>query len=66
MIFINTGIYIRVSTEEQVNNGYSIRAQEEKLVSFCKIKDWNIYNIYITKKGIQLILSLNFYSFLLL
>lgn len=47
MIFINTGIYIRVSTEEQVNNGYSIRAQEEKLVSFCKIKDWNIYNIYI-------------------
>ena len=31
MNMINTGIYIRVSTEEQANNGYSIRAQEEKL-----------------------------------
>ena len=44
---INTGIYIRVSTEEQANNGYSVRAQEEKLSSFARIKDWIIYDIYI-------------------
>lgn len=47
MININTGIYIRVSTEEQANNGYSVRAQEEKLSSFARIKDWNVYDIYI-------------------
>ena len=44
---INTGIYIRVSTEEQAKNGYSIQAQKEKLLSFSKIKDWNVYKIYI-------------------
>ena len=37
MNMINTGIYIRVSTEEQANNGYSIRAQEEKLKSYASI-----------------------------
>ena len=31
VIIIETGIYIRVSTEEQAQNGYSIRAQKEKL-----------------------------------
>lgn len=44
---INTGIYIRVSTEEQANNGYSIRAQEEKLKSYASIKDWNVFSVYI-------------------
>lgn len=42
-----TGIYVRVSTEEQATNGFSIRAQIEKLESFCKIKEWEIYDIYI-------------------
>ena len=45
---INTGIYIRVSTEEQALHGFSIRAQEEKLKFYAeKIKAWNIYDIYI-------------------
>ncbi|GHU53604.1 integrase [Clostridia bacterium] len=43
---VSTGIYLRVSTEEQVKEGYSIRAQEEKLRSYAKIKDWPIYSIY--------------------
>lgn len=47
MIIINTGIYIRVSTEEQANNGYSIRAQEEKLTSYANIKDWKVVDLYI-------------------
>ena len=42
-----TGIYIRVSTEEQALNGFSIRAQKEKLQSYCHIKDWEIFDIYI-------------------
>jgi len=44
---INTGIYIRVSTEEQAINGFSIRAQKEKLIYYAtKIKNWNVYKVY--------------------
>ena len=40
------GIYARVSTEEQVKEGFSIRGQIEKLSDYAKIRDWEIYNIY--------------------
>lgn len=41
------GIYIRVSTEEQVKEGFSISAQREKLKSFCNVHDWNDYKFYV-------------------
>jgi site-specific DNA recombinase len=41
-----TGIYVRVSTEEQAQEGFSIRAQEQKLKDYARIKDWDIYKIY--------------------
>ena len=44
---METGIYVRVSTEEQVKEGYSIRAQEQKLKDYARIKDWQIYDVYI-------------------
>ena len=44
---MNTGIYVRVSTEEQAINGFSVRAQIEKLKSYCVIKEWKIFDIYI-------------------
>jgi len=44
---METAIYVRVSTEEQAQEGFSIRAQEQKLKDFTRIKDWSIYNIYI-------------------
>ena len=44
---METGIYVRVSTEEQVKEGYSIRGQEQKLKDFARIKDWQIYDVYI-------------------
>lgn len=40
-------IYIRVSTQEQAIEGYSIPAQKEKLISYCKAKDYIIDDIYI-------------------
>lgn len=40
-------IYIRVSTQEQAQEGYSIPAQRERLINFSKAKDWIIYDIYI-------------------
>lgn len=40
-------IYIRVSTQEQATEGYSIEAQKDKLISYCKLRDWIIHDIYI-------------------
>lgn len=39
-------IYIRVSTEEQALHGYSIAAQEERLIAYCKSQDWEVVKIY--------------------
>ncbi len=44
---METGIYIRVSTEEQVMEGFSIRGQEEKLRDYTRIKDWSLFELYI-------------------
>lgn len=40
-------VYIRVSTLEQANEGYSIPAQKERLTAFCKAHDWLIHNFYV-------------------
>lgn len=39
-------LYIRVSTDAQVD-GYSIDAQEERLVAYCKAMGWSRYESYI-------------------
>ena len=44
---METAIYVRVSTEEQVKEGFSIRGQEQKLKDYARIKDWDIYDVYI-------------------
>ena len=44
---LETGIYVRVSTEEQAKEGFSIRAQEQKLKDYAMVKDWSIHKIYI-------------------
>jgi len=44
---MESAIYCRVSTEEQAQEGFSIRAQEQKLKEYAKIKEWSIYNIYL-------------------
>jgi len=43
---LKTAIYVRVSTEEQVQEGFSIRAQTDKLKAYALLKDWEIYGIY--------------------
>lgn len=43
---LSTAIYVRVSTDEQAQEGFSIRAQIEKLKSYALLKDWDIYDIY--------------------
>lgn len=40
-------IYIRVSTQEQALEGYSIDEQQKRLLSFCEAKNWTVYKIYV-------------------
>ena len=40
------GIYVRVSTERQVKEGYSIEAQKENLINFSNRQGFNIVDIY--------------------
>ena len=44
---METAIYCRVSTEEQAQEGFSNRAQEQKLKEYANVKDWSIFNFYI-------------------
>lgn len=39
-------IYVRVSTNEQAEDGYSIGEQTEKLKKYAEIKGCHIYNVY--------------------
>ena len=40
------GIYIRVSTEDQAREGFSLPEQEKRLRSMCEFKGYEIYKIY--------------------
>lgn len=40
------GIYIRVSTEDQAREGFSLLEQKEKLLQLCKFKEYEIYRVY--------------------
>ncbi|AIM17463.1 hypothetical protein HW35_15495 [Bacillus sp. X1(2014)] len=44
---MTVGIYIRVSTEEQVREDFSISAQREKLKAYCISQDWTDYKFYV-------------------
>ena len=47
------GIYIRVSTEDQVREGFSLGEQEEKLKQLCKYKDYKIHKVYKVQEYLQ-------------
>ncbi len=40
------GVYIRVSTENQAREGFSLGEQEEKLLQLCKFKELEVYKVY--------------------
>ncbi|MBK9381489.1 MAG: recombinase family protein [Chitinophagaceae bacterium] len=42
----NIIIYTRVSTDEQAENGYSLPAQEEKLMKYCESRGFNIVKAF--------------------
>ena len=46
------GLYIRVSTEDQAREGFSLPEQEKRLRTMCEFKGYEIYNVY-EKRGIS-------------
>lgn len=44
---IKVALYVRVSTQEQAKEGYSIGEQEERLRKYADAMCWNIYKIYV-------------------
>ena len=40
------GIYMRVSTEDQAREGFSLPEQKERLDALCKFKGYEIYDYY--------------------
>ena len=47
------GLYIRVSTEEQAREGFSLPEQEKRLRTMCEFKGYEVYNVY-EERGIAL------------
>ncbi|WP_154675698.1 recombinase family protein [Parafrankia elaeagni] len=44
---MRTAIYIRVSTDEQAKEGFSLAAQQDKLEAFCYSQGWEVKKVYI-------------------
>ncbi|MED1781319.1 recombinase family protein [Brevibacillus fortis] len=43
---MRTAVYIRVSTEDQAREGFSIPAQREKLLSYVHSQGWEVHALY--------------------
>lgn len=39
-------VYIRVSTEDQAKNGFSLEQQEKRLLKLCEFREYEIFKIY--------------------
>lgn len=44
---MRTAIYVRVSTQEQAEEGYSIKAQIERLNAYATSQDWKVVKTYV-------------------
>lgn len=43
---MKTAIYIRVSTDTQAEEGFSLEAQLQRLRAYCESQGWEIYDVY--------------------
>lgn len=46
-------IYIRVSTQDQAQHGFSLDAQEDSLQNYAKVLGYEIFKIYRMKENLQ-------------
>lgn len=42
----HAAVYVRVSTEDQAKEGFSLAAQEERLRAYCQARGWDISQVY--------------------
>lgn len=49
---ILAGLYLRVSTEDQAREGFSLSEQKERLEAYCKFNGYKVIEIY-TDAGIS-------------
>lgn len=42
----NVIVYVRVSTDEQANQGYSLEHQESAASTYCKVKNYNVLQVF--------------------
>ena len=49
---INSALYIRVSSTQQVKEGYSLETQEKILRQYCEVMGWKVEEVY-RDKGIS-------------
>jgi site-specific DNA recombinase len=40
-------LYTRVSTEDQAKEGFSLDAQKDRLLAYCKARDWDVAGDYV-------------------
>lgn len=43
---LKVAIYVRVSTQEQAKEGYSIQEQIDRLTKYCEAHGWEVYKVY--------------------
>ena len=43
---LRVALYVRVSTEDQAREGYSLDAQTKRLTAMCKVRGWTIADVY--------------------
>ena len=63
------GLYIRVSTEDQAREGFSLPEQEKRLRAMCEFKGYEVYKVYedagiSAKTGINVLHLMNYYKIL--
>ena len=44
---MRAAIYLRVSTEDQAREGYSLEAQRKRLTAYCKARGWDVADVYV-------------------
>lgn len=43
---MRAALYVRVSTEDQAKEGFSLDAQTKRLEAYCKVRNWTVSDIY--------------------
>ncbi len=43
---MRAALYVRVSTEDQANEGFSLDAQTKRLKAYCNVRGWEVNDIY--------------------